>query len=146
MTARHLNRSARVAPAVVFGLAVVALLASSGRVAKADDKAATVKVVVDYGDGAQKVFPALEWKEGMTVLDAMEKAKAPGHGITFKYTGKGETAFLTQIDDVTNEGGGKGKKNWQYWVNDGFADKSFGVRKLDKGDVVLWKCAAFEGK
>jgi hypothetical protein len=122
------------------------LSSSSDRFAIADEKRGTVKLVIDYGDGVQKVFPALEWKEGMTVLDAMEKAKAPAHGITFKYTGKNETAFLTQIDDLKNEGGGKEKKNWQYWVNEAYADKGFGVRKLDKGDVVLWKLAVFEGK
>jgi Domain of unknown function (DUF4430) len=126
-----------------FGLALLAL---ASPLARADDKAKTVKVVIDYGDGVQKVFPALEWKEGMTALDALDKAKAPAHGITFKYTGKGDTAFLTQIDDLKNEGGGKDKKNWLFWVNDAMADKSFGAWKLEKGDVVLWKFAVYEGK
>jgi hypothetical protein len=128
------------------GLAIFLLLASSNPLARADEKPNTVKVIVDYGDGVQKVFPALEWQEGMTVLDAMEKAKAPAHGITFKYTGKNDTAFLTQIDDLKNEGGGKTKKNWQYLVNDAYADKSCGVRKLEKGDVVLWRFTLYEGK
>jgi hypothetical protein len=131
--------------ALYIGLGLV-LLAWSAPPARADDKPKTVKLVIDYGDGAQKVFPALEWKDGLTVLEAMDNAKAPAHGITFKYTGKGETAFLTQIDDLKNAGGGKDKKNWQYWVNDTYADKGFGVRKLEQGDVVMWKFAVFDGK
>jgi hypothetical protein len=131
---------------LLLGLAVSMLPAPGNRYARAEEKPNTVRLVVDYGDGAQKVFPALPWQEGMTVLDAMEKAKAPAHGITFQHTGKGETAFLTQIDDLKNEGGGKSKKNWQYLVNDAYADKSFGIRKLEKGDVILWKFTVFEGK
>jgi hypothetical protein len=146
MAARHLNRFSAVASRLVLGLTVIALLAFSGQIAKADDKPNTVKLIVDYGDGVQKMLPALEWKEGMTVLDALEKAKAPAHGITFKYTGKGETAFLTQIDDLKNEGGGKATKNWQFLVNDVYADKSCGVYKLAKGDVILWQFKLYEGK
>ncbi len=146
MAARDAKRPSAAVKRIIVALALAAVITSSAQVAKADEIPNTVKVVIDYGDGVQKVFPAVEWKDGMTVLDAMDKAKAPAHGITFKYTGKGETAFLTQIDDLANEGGGKSKKNWQYWINDVFADKGFGVRKLDKGDVVLWKCSGFEGK
>jgi hypothetical protein len=142
----HLLKKPAVAIGLMLGLTVVALAAACLETAGAEDKPKTVKVVIDYGDGAQKVFPALEWQDGMTVLDAMEKAKAPAHGITFKYTGRGETAFLTQIDDLKNEGGGKAKKNWQYLVNDVYADKSCGVRKLEKSDVVLWKFTLYEGK
>jgi hypothetical protein len=144
--AAHFPTKSPLARCLLLGLAVGALLAPCHRFARAEEKPKAVKVVIDYGDGAQKVFPALEWQEGMTVLEAMEKAKTPAHGITFKYTGKGETAFLTQIDDLMNEGGGKAKKNWQYLVNDAYADKSFGVRKLERGDVVLWKFTLFEGK
>jgi hypothetical protein len=142
----HFPRKPGFAVCLFLGLAVGALTLPSQPPARADEKPTTVKVVIDYGDGAQKVFPALEWRDGMTVLDAMEKAKTPAHGITFTYTGKGETAFLTKIDDLKNEGGGKAKKNWQYLVNDAYADKSFGLRKLEKGDVVLWKFTTFEGK
>jgi hypothetical protein len=118
-----------------------------GSSAPADDKRTdAVKLVIDYNDGAQKVFPEIAWTDSMTVLDAMEKAKAPAHGITFNYKGKGDTAFLTQIDDLQNEGGGKDKKNWQFWVNGAYADKSFGAWKLKSGDEVLWKFDTYKGK
>jgi hypothetical protein len=144
--AAHFPKRPRLVLCVLLGLAASTVPGSYHGFARAEEKPNTVKVVIDYGDGAQKVFPALQWQEGMTVLDAMEKAKAPAHGITFQHTGKGETAFLTQIDDLKNEGGGKAKKNWQYLVNDVYADKGFGVRKLEKGDVVLWRFTVFEAK
>jgi hypothetical protein len=144
--AAHFPKRPSFAICLVLGLAIAAFVAPCDRLARGEEKPNTVKLVIDYGDGVQKVFPALEWQDGMTVLDAMEKAKAPAHGIMFKYSGKNETAFLTQIDDLKNEGGGKAKKNWQYLVNDAYADKSFGIRKLEKGDVVLWKFTLFEGK
>jgi hypothetical protein len=66
----------------------------------------------------------------MTVLDAMQAAKASKHGIDFEFTGKAETAFLVRIDDVKNHGGGAGKRNWLYSVNDVPGDRSFGVFEL----------------
>ena len=53
----------------------------------AEPKAATVRLVVDYGDGAQVHFTALPWREGMTVLDALGAAQAHPHGITFSQRG-----------------------------------------------------------
>jgi hypothetical protein len=104
--------------------------------------ASTVSMTVNFNDGVRKVF-VLPWKQDMTVLDAMNLAQANPHGLTFASTGSGATAFLTKIDDVENEGGGVAKKNWLYWVNDKFADRSFGVFKLEAGDYVLWKYDVF---
>ena len=100
-------------------------------------KARTVRVVIDYGDGVEKHFTRLAWSDGMTVLDSMQAASESPHGITFKYRGRGETAFSTQIDDLKNEGAGK--KNWMYSVNDKRADRSFGVYQLEASDVVRWE-------
>lgn len=95
-----------------------------------------VAVVIDYGDGVQKHFTAIEWKTGFTVLDAMRAAKAHPRGIRFEYQGDGAKALLTTIDDLKNEGKGR---NWIYRVNGKLADTSFGVRELVAGDSVLWK-------
>ena len=99
-----------------------------------------VAVVIDYGDGVQKHFTAIEWKTGITVLDAMRTAKAHPRGIRFEYQGDGATALLTTIDDLKNEGKGR---NWIYRVNGKLADTSFGVRELAAGDSVLWKFEAY---
>jgi hypothetical protein len=106
-------------------------------------QSATVRLVVDYGDGVIKTITGLPWAKGSTVLDVMNAAKS--HGISFSYTGSGASAFLTRIDDVANEGGGS-KKNWQLWVNTSYADKSFGVYEVQPLDVVFWRFTTQEGK
>lgn len=106
----------------------------------------TVRLVVDYGDGATKTINNLSWAKGNTVLDAMKAATARPHGISFSYTGSDAAAVLTRIDDVQNEGGGNGKRNWQYWVNDVNGDRSFAVFELQAQDVVLWRFTTEQGK
>lgn len=125
---------------VALGL-MAAGLARTGAAAPPPAKPA-VRLIVDFGDGAQRVYSALPWTKGMTVLDAMERARAHPHGIAFEHIGRGETAFLTRIEDLKNEGGGK--RNWHYWVNTDLADRSFGVYALEPADVVTWKFAARE--
>ncbi len=95
----------------------------------------TVQLIIDYGDGVQKHFTALEWKDGMTVLDALEAAQKHPRGIKFVYRGKGETAFLTQIDELENEGRGR---NWVYRVNGELAKKSFAILTVKAADTILW--------
>ena len=107
-------------------------------------QSATIRLVVDYGDGAIKTVPGLPWSKGSTVLDVMNAAKARPHGITFSYTGSGGSSFLTQIDDVRNEAG-TGKKNWQLWVNTTYADHSFGVYEVQAFDVVYWRFTTQQG-
>lgn len=103
-----------------------------------------VKLVVDYDDGVQKTFKSLAWSKGMTVIDAMNLAKAHPRGIVYEATGSGATAFVLSIDSLKNEGGGK--RNWQYWVNTDFADKSAGAWALEPGDVILWRFTQWKGK
>jgi hypothetical protein len=107
-------------------------------------KAKTVRVVIDYGDGVEKHFTRLAWSDGMTVLDAMQAASESPHGISFKYTGRGETAFSTQIDDLKNQGAGK--KNWMYSVNGKRADRSFGVYQPAASDVVRWEFVEYNDR
>ena len=126
---------------VAILLATILLFAASDR-AQAQD--ATVRLVVDYGNGVIKTIIGLPWTKGSTVLDVMNTAKSRPHGISFGYTGNGASAFLTQIDDVVNEGGGK--KNWQLWVNTSYADKSFAVYDVQPLDVVFWRFTMQEGK
>ncbi|MEX0711241.1 MAG: DUF4430 domain-containing protein [Pirellulales bacterium] len=107
-------------------------------------KAKTLRVVIDYGDGVEKHFTRLAWSDGLTVLDAMQAASESPHGIAFKYTGRGETAFATQIDDLKNQGAGK--KNWMYSVNGKRADRSFGVYKPAAADVVRWEFVEYNDR
>jgi hypothetical protein len=120
------------------------LLAIPAASDQAHAQSATVRLVVDYGDGVIKTITGLPWAKGATVLDVMNAAKDRPHGISFSYTGSGASAFLTRIDDVANEGGAK--KNWQLWVNTSYADRSFGVYEVQPLDVVFWRFTTQAGK
>jgi hypothetical protein len=134
------SRRAVLAAAVVLTFASAWLQIAAGA---ADD---TVRLIVDYGDGAAKTIADLPWAKGNTVLDAMKEATTRRHGISFSFTGSGDTAMLTKIDDVANEGSGAGKKNWQYWVNGNRGDRSFATFELQAHDTVLWRFAPEQGK
>ncbi len=130
---------------VMVALAAIASLSGpSSRVLAAEPAPATVRLVVDYGDGVQVHFTALSWREGMTVLDALTAAKAHRHGISFVHHGSGSTAMVTKIGDLKNEGGSGQSKNWLYSVNDKPGEVGAGVAKLKPGDVVLWKFQTYD--
>jgi hypothetical protein len=95
-----------------------------------------VSLVIDYGDGAEKHFTALPWRKGMTVLDALDEARKHPRGIRYEHRGTGATVFVTQIDDLTNEGAGR---NWTYRVNDKPATRSCGIFELLANDAILWR-------
>src|SRR5437588_4130210 len=114
MSGSRCNRLTRRSAAIVLATMLLAV-AAAGERARAQN--ATVRLVIDYGDGVIKTITDLPWSKGQTVLDVMNAAKARPHGIAFRASGSGGSAFLTQIDDVANQGGGAGKRNWQLWVN-----------------------------
>jgi hypothetical protein len=128
---------------VFLGLLAAMLLFTAGSVVRtaAQGPAQAVRLVVDYGDGVTRIFDGLAWSKGNTVLDVLNRAQAHPHGITFAYTGDGMSAFLTKIDDLQNQGGGSGAKNWQYWVNTTDADRSFAVFEVQARDTVFWRFA-----
>ena len=141
MSGSRCHRLSRRAAGIILATMLLAAAAAGER---ARAQTATVRLVVDYGDGVIKTITALPWAKGSTVLDVMNAAKDRPHGISFSYTGSGASAFLTRIDDVANEGGAK--KNWQLWVNTSYADKSFGVYEVQPLDVVFWRFATQAGK
>ncbi len=103
----------------------------------AQEAATSVRLTIDYGDGVQKSYTALPWKEKMTVFDALQAAEKHPRGIQLDYSGSGETIFIKAIDDARNEGAGG--NNWRYQVNDQPARYSAGVAELKVGDSVVWR-------
>jgi hypothetical protein len=99
----------------------------------------SIQLIVDFGDGAEKHFPKIAWRDGMTVLDVLLAAKRHPRGIQFEYRGKDATAFLTSIDGLANEGRGR---NWLFRVNGKLAEQSFATTPLRAGDAVLWRFGA----
>jgi hypothetical protein len=118
-------------------LAAALLLAAPLPPVRAAAAENTVRLIVDYGDGVAKTVSDLAWTKGMTVLDALKEATNRPHGISFSFTGAGDSAVLTKIDDVQNQGAGK--KNWQYWVNGNYGDRSFATFELRAQDAILWQ-------
>ncbi len=139
---RLLNRRSAILAAAV--LLVTAGWASRPAAENSDEN--TVRLIVDYGDGAAKTLANLPWAKGNTVFDAMKAATTRPHGISFGFTGSGDSTVLTKIDDEQNQGGGAGKKNWQYWVNGAYGDRSFAAYALQAQDTVVWRFTTEQGK
>jgi uncharacterized protein DUF4430 len=145
---------------LIVSLLVIAITAAIGcqrdaaprHQTTADNKALTlaaegqpaVELVVDYGDGVEKRFKRIPIHGGMTVLGALRFTADRPHGIKYEMRGEGDLAFLTKIDDLSNQGGGDGR-NWLYRVNGKPATKSFDAYVVSPGDVILWKYEAGAG-
>jgi len=129
---------------LMLSLVAVLLAGVCPRSLAADEKAATVSVTVDYGDGVEKRFTALPWKAEQTVLDALAAAQTHPHGVKVTLVGKGPNAMVTQIDDLKNEGGGAKNRNWLFFLNGKMATRGAGSVVLTAGDAVLWKFTVYE--
>ena len=114
---------------------------------------ATVALTIDYSNGAQKHFSSIPWKEGLTILEAIQASEGipPKASITFGSDRSGHVLGLV-IDDVPPEGGPASE--WLVWVNaQSFESRlgtetSFGFHPaerernlLNAGDHVLVKFA-----
>jgi len=96
----------------------------------------TLKLSIDFGAARRKNFDAVAWHGGMTVADAMKASS----GVTIAQKGAGQSAFVTSIDGVENQGADG--QNWTYSVNGQIADRSYAVYELKPGDRVLWTFGA----
>lgn len=119
----------------LFLLLLMAIFSAVNATAQEPEKK-VVQLTIDYGDGVQKTFTGLEWKEKQTVLDVLQLAEKHPRGIKFKHRGSGATALVIAIDDVANKAGGN---SWLYEVNGRLADRSCGVYEVEPGDKLLWK-------
>ncbi|WP_254512174.1 DUF4430 domain-containing protein [Anatilimnocola floriformis] len=96
----------------------------------------TVQLTIDYGDGVQKTFSAIDWKEKQTVFDVLQAAEKHPRGIKLKHRGSGAALFVSAIDDKANEGVGS---NWTFQVNGTLGDRSCAIFDVQAGDKLLWK-------
>jgi hypothetical protein len=99
----------------------------------------TVATIIDYGDGVEVHFKALPWNAKMTVLDALTAVGNHPHGVKAVIRGAGANAFVTQLGDLKNEGGGKQSHNWLFSVNNVEGEVGAGAAELKPADVVLWR-------
>jgi hypothetical protein len=101
----------------------------------------SIELGFEFEDGAAKGVP-VEWSRGTTVLDGLKRASQKQHGITFRTTGDGRSAFVTEIDGQANDASG----TWLYWVNGDFATVGCGEYVLKPGDIVRWAFVPFDPK
>jgi hypothetical protein len=94
--------------------------------------AGDVRLVIDYGNSTQRVFPDLS---GSTVFDVLNETT------NVTYTVHAFGRFIQSINGVANNAGGNGYY-WQYWVNDQLAPVAADYYVLSSGDDVLWKYCA----
>lgn len=95
-----------------------------------------VTLVVRQPD-ADTTKTTVPWVEGLTVAQATQ-----GAGLEAVWRGSGQMAFLESLSGVANQGASG--LNWQFEVNDDYADEGAGAVTLDPGDRVLWKLAPYE--
>lgn len=118
-----------------------------GGAAKAEPgNALALTLVVDYGDGVEKRWTALRWKEGMTVADALRQADAmpDPRGLTLRSRGSGERFFVEALDGLANEGGASGSRNWVYSINDVKGGVGAGVAPVRGGDTISWRFTTYQ--
>lgn len=107
-----------------------------------DEMPPAVQLSIDFGDGFQKSYRAIPWSaDDMTVADAMQFAAQHAHATKFETRGENDTAFLSSIDGVKNQG--YGKRSWIFHINGSMAEESFGTVKLQVGDAILWRFQEF---
>lgn len=105
----------------------------------------SVKLIVAYDEDVEKHFNVIPWKAGMTVKDVLEHARsmpAP-RGLVYESAGDGERGFLKAIDGLANEGGGQGKRNWLFRVNDTPGSRSFAATEVASGDTIEWRFTSY---
>jgi hypothetical protein len=143
-----MNRQLIGRPRVI--VALVAVVAWLGWAVLAGEQPAPpgsiVRLVVDYGEGVEKHYTALPFAAGMTVEGALKAASglAAPRGLSFEAKGEGERCLLLSIDGLKNEGGGKGARNWLYWINGTPGDRSFAVATMAAGDTATWRFAPYD--
>jgi Domain of unknown function (DUF4430) len=98
----------------------------------------TVTLAIRFADGNER-HDYVAWRADMTVEDLLSAASRLPKGVQFAQQGSGESALLTEINGIANQG--SGARNWTYSVNGQEADRSFAIYKLQPGDHVLWTFA-----
>ncbi len=95
----------------------------------------TVTLDVNFGTEKSSLSIDVVCSPESTVLLSLERAQNMKK-LKVKFRGSGETAFVTSIGGVENEGADG--KNWIFRVNDQLGDKSAGIYSVKPGDKISW--------
>lgn len=129
-------------------LALAAGVASAADAAEGQpaEKPTAARMTIDYGDGVEKTFTQIPWREGQTVWNLLEAASKHPRGIRIEKRGSGSTTLIVEIDGLRNEGAGGDSRNWLFTVNSKMADVGCGACAVRAGDHVVWRFATYEPK
>jgi hypothetical protein len=94
-----------------------------------------VQLKIDFLGRKANIQIAVPCQPPMTVFGVLENARDRGD-LTFESTGRGETAFVSAIGGIENEGAAG--DNWVFHVNEQLGDRGSGVFEVNTGDQVLW--------
>lgn len=89
----------------------------------------TVTVGIDFGARRYYETKTVSWKEGMTVLNALQSA------IRLETRPMGDDIYVTSIDGVAER---KDEKGWLFDVNGKMGDTFANKTPLNPGDYVRW--------
>ncbi|QDU93683.1 DUF4430 domain-containing protein [Lignipirellula cremea] len=103
--------------------------------------AETIHVAFVFDADTTKGYTVV-WSDKMTVQSALQLIAKSDQGVPFEHQGSGETAFLTAINGVKNEG--VFGANWTYRVNDKAGSVSYAICPLAAGDRVEWRFGKFD--
>lgn len=130
-----LFKSAALISVVAISLFMVGCDSTKKLPAELQRDTGTVTLEVDFGGDKRAKSITVVCSPDSTVLQSLERARAT-NDLKFESRGVGETAFLSSIDGVKNEG--SDGKNWIYKVNGQLGDKSAGIYEVNPGDTVTW--------
>ena len=128
-------KSAALISVLAISLSVTGCDSSKELPAELQRDIGTVSVEVDFGSDKRAKSIDVVCSPESTVLLSLERAQNLKR-LKFESRGAGETAFVTAIDGVKNEG--SDGKNWIYRVNEKLGDKSAGIFAVSPGDKISW--------
>lgn len=104
------------------------------------ESSGTVDLKINFRD-REDIQVAIPCSSDSTVLSIMQRAQNIGD-LSFTSRSAGETAFLSAIEGVENEGGGG--DNWVFRVNGKLGDRSCGVFPVSPRDEIEWRFGAYD--
>jgi hypothetical protein len=124
------------APAVAPGIGVAGL--NVGVTTTPVEKAKTVSVMLDYGDGTIKTWDDVDISKSANLFEVLKTLSAGSDGFALDAKPPGEYGvMIDRIGDKKN--GDEGGKYWLFYVNGKMGEKSSDNTELKPGDVVEWK-------
>lgn len=86
-----------------------------------------------------------KYQKTQSIFEIMQNLKDQNQ-VDFNYTGKDDMIFINEILGLKNEGSGKNKKNWLYFINNQLAEKGVSQILINKNTFILWCYTTWEKK